>query len=141
MDSPGGARWVDEIVRGHANLWDLAVAIAPYPVSRDQRSQRESAREVMQVNRPIMYVEFLADEFCNAAFYKEWFQQFELGMENEPSTNAGCRRETFGFFVVEGVHADAQRLFQTFDFGNLSNRAAGQFWEAALGALGVGGYM
>ena len=88
-----------------------------------------------------MYVEFLADEFCNAAFYKEWFQQFELGMENEPSTNAGCRRETFGFFVVEGVHADAQRLFQTFDFGNLSNRAAGQFWEAALGALGVGGYM
>ena len=73
--------------------------------------------------------------------YRHWFEQFELGMEHPPSENPGCRRETFGFFMVAGHHGDAEKLFRTFDFRGLDNTQLTQFWEAALAALGVGCYM
>ena len=134
-----GARWVDEVILCHADLFDFAVAIAPYPRNKDKWQGKENAREVMQVNRPIMYVSFASDEFYNAATYMEWFKEFELGMEpHSVSDRPGCRRETFGFFMVRGLHSAAADLFQTFDFQRLGNAQLTQFWEAALAALGGG---
>ena len=135
-----GARWVDEVLQKHADAgFDFAIAIAPYPANRDDWLQRQSAREVMKVNRPIMYVLFASDEFCNAVTYATWFQQFELGMQNAPDPEGeGTRRETFGFFCVAGHHGDAEKLFETFDFESLGDQLLTQFWDAAVTALGVG---
>ena len=48
-----GARWVDEVCRNDANLFDFAIAIAPYPQSKCEWNCRKTAREVMQVSRLI----------------------------------------------------------------------------------------
>ena len=133
-----GARWVDELILESAQLFDFAIAIAPYPRTKDQWNQREWAREVMQVNRPIMYIEFASDEYCNCLTYRHWFEQFELGMTNKPSSRPGCRRETFGFFMVAGVHQDGEKLFRTFDFSGLGDPQLTEFSEGAFAALGVG---
>ena len=133
-----GGRWVDEVILEHAELFDFAIAFAPYPRSKEEWNHREWARQVMQVKRPILYIEFASDEFCNCMTYTNWFKQFELGMNHEPSSAPGCRRETFGFFIVAGTHQDAAKLFRTFDFSGLGDPELTDFSKGAFAALSAG---
>ena len=130
-----GARWVDEVILEHAELFDFAIAIAPYPRSKDQWKQRDWARQVMQVKRPILYIEFASDEFCNAGTYRIWFEEFAVCMDLDPSSAPGCRRETFGFFMVAGVHQDGANLFKSFNFNGLGDPELTEFSEGAFAAL------
>ena len=98
---------------------------------------RDWARQVMQVKRPILYIEFASDEFCNCLTYRHWFEEFAVCMDHEPSSAPGCRRETFGFFMVAGVHQDGEQLFKSFNFNGLGDPELTDFSEGAFAALSV----
>ena len=87
-----GARWVDEIFFNNADMLHFARATAPYPQCKCEWTCRKTAREVMLVNRPILYFLFAHDSCSAAATYPARPAQIQPGMDNPPWEAIGAWR-------------------------------------------------
>ena len=115
-----GAAWVVDLALEHAALFDAAIALAPYPWTRQPSDNTHEARQLMQVSVPLLLVHFAEDQFCNAVVYSHWFAQFSVAMESPPGDAYGQRKRTFGSFMVPGNHHRAWKAFQGLTFEELS---------------------
>jgi hypothetical protein len=129
-----GAAWVVDICKEDVDKCDAAIALAPYPWTKCAFQNAAEAKTLMSVQAPLLLVHFHVDEFCNAVFYPTWYATFALGMVTNPDdtavTSYGQRSKTFVSAVCQGKHAQANALFYSLDFQDLSEEGPHVFWQS-----------
>jgi hypothetical protein len=129
-----GAAWVLDICKEDVDKCDVAIALAPYPWTKCAFQNAAEAKILMMVQVPLLLVHFHVDEFCNAVFYPTWYATFALGMVMNPDDTAvasyGLRSKTFVSVVCQGKHAQANALFYSLDFQDLSEESPHVFWQS-----------
>jgi hypothetical protein len=140
--SRGGA-WVIDICQDHVLLCDVAIALAGYPWTKCTWANEREAKKLVSVQIPLLLLHFDLDEFCSPAYYKMWYEQFQIGMAMEalprhmdPADNIGRRFESsFMSFVCEGMHVAGENLFYSLEFGQLSDQRPSIWWQKLWQAL------
>ena len=97
-----GAAWGLQICNNHGSLIDYAWIFAGFPSTKDQWYAKIEAIATMQLDTPVVIVQFKKDYWCNIENYPTWYAAFQGGMSapasTVPSTLPGHRREHFFFF-------------------------------------------
>ena len=125
-----GAAWVVDLALEEAGLFDAAIALAPYPWTRQSTDNVSEARQLMQVRAPVLLVHMANDEFCNAAMYPQWFAQFALAMESPVGNVYGQRLPTFVSCVVSGNHNTAHTMFVGLTLETTNHPQVVEWWRA-----------
>ena len=123
-----GAAWVVDVALENADLFDAAIALAPYPWTKQPTDNMHEARMLMQVQKPIMLLHFVSDEHCNAMKYPEWYSQFALAMEAEPGSSFGLRQPGFLSYMLEGRHIKGYDMLVSLDF-HAANPCPDEWWR------------
>ena len=90
-----GGMWALQIATTLASAVGSIWAIAPHPVSKDEWTQIQEARAVLQCPVPVAILQLDEDFWCSPLRYVRWSQAFQVAMANAPGSALGQRTETF----------------------------------------------
>ena len=125
-----GAAWALDLCCEHGSLLDFVLCLAPYPWCKDNDSHVSEARQLMQVQKPIiLLLHYASDEFCSALLFPRWHAQFQLAMEVESGSSYGQRVSTFCSVIVPGNHNDGHKVFKSLDFDSVPDDRIGGIWR------------
>ncbi|MCS5657143.1 MAG: nucleotidyltransferase domain-containing protein [Dehalococcoidia bacterium] len=120
MGNSRGAAWVIDVAMQHTSLVDAVVAIAGYPWTKCKWTNPGEARELMQVQIPVLLVHFELDSLCSVAKYPNWYSTF--------ADPAVPRSASFVSAMCEGTHSSGPKLLLGLTFAALSDPAPSRFW-------------
>ena len=135
--SRGGA-WILDILKENVDKCDAAIALAPYPWTKDPWNNEVEAKQLMQVGIPLLLVHFNRDEFCNSLKFPQWYGCLALGMSTAPGPQFGQRALSVVSVVCDGSHVVSDAVFYSLAFEKLSDAAPYTFWQQLWEAIAVG---
>ena len=109
-----GGTWALQIATTLASAVDSIWAIAPYPVSKDERTQIQEARAVLKCPVPVTILQ-LDEDFLAPPTDVQRSQTFQVAMTNAPGSALGQRTEKFKYVYLHGDRETGCQMLENWD--------------------------